>query len=62
MAFSELYSQTEVIFYYDDHLLPCDRTKGIGNVKNLNTQEQEICNVGTTQRGWEFFIFHYGEV
>lgn len=30
MAFSELHSQIEVIFYDDDHLLPCDRTKTMG--------------------------------
>lgn len=62
VAFPELHSQTEIIFYYDDHLLPRDRTKGIGNVKYLNTEEQEICNIGSILVGWwkekRLGIFH----
>lgn len=44
MAFPELHSQVEAILYDDDNLLPCNRTKGIGNVKDA--EEWEIPNAG----------------
>lgn len=44
MAFPELHSKVEANLYDDDNLLLCNRTKGIGNVKD--TEEWEIYNVG----------------